>query len=75
MAMRGRRDALVNRSIPLAMRTTNTQLVGFFIFRRQIMKSKKLVFGQIDLNMCRDFDLVQALDYDFKEKKLYNKGR
>ncbi|WP_231227246.1 hypothetical protein [Streptococcus equi] len=39
------------------------------------MKSKKLVFGQIDLNMCRDFDLVQALDYDFKEKKLYNKGR
>lgn len=39
------------------------------------MKSKKLVFGQIDLSMCQDFDLVQAMDYNFKEKKLYNKGR
>ncbi|WP_201448010.1 hypothetical protein [Streptococcus halichoeri] len=39
------------------------------------MKSKKLVLGQIDLNMCRDFDLVQAMDYDFRTKKLYDKGR
>ncbi|HHV5815541.1 TPA: hypothetical protein ACULN3_000150 [Streptococcus agalactiae] len=39
------------------------------------MKSKQLVLGQIDLNMCRDFNLAQAMDYNSKTKRLYNKGR
>lgn len=25
--------------------------------------------------MCRDFDLKQSMDYDYKTKKIYNKGR
>lgn len=33
VAMRGRRDALVNRSIPLEMRPANIPLVGFFCGR------------------------------------------
>lgn len=39
------------------------------------MKSKKLRLTQIDLTMCKDFDLKQAMDYDFKTKKIYHKGR
>lgn len=39
------------------------------------MKSKKLRITQLDLTMCRDFDLQQAMDYDFQTKKTYNKGR
>ncbi|MCD0152524.1 hypothetical protein HK327_07505, partial [Streptococcus agalactiae] len=39
------------------------------------MKSKQLVLGQIDLSMCRDFNLAQAMDYNSKTKRLYNKGR
>lgn len=39
------------------------------------MKSKKLKLGQIDLKMCKDYDLIQAMDYDFKTKEVMNKGR
>ena len=39
------------------------------------MKSKKLKLGQIDLEMCKDYDLIQAMDYDFKMKEVMNKGR
>ena len=39
------------------------------------MKSKKLKLGQIDLKMCKDYDLIQAMDYDFKTKEVINKGR
>lgn len=39
------------------------------------MKSKKLKLAQIDLRMCRDYDLKQAMDYDYKTKAIYNKGR
>lgn len=39
------------------------------------MKSKKLRLTQINLQMCYDFNLKQAMDYDFKTKKIYNKGR
>ena len=36
------------------------------------MKSKKLKLGQIDLKMCKDYDLIQAMDYDFKTKEVIN---
>lgn len=75
MAMRGRRDALVNRSIPLAMRPTNNPVGRIFYYFGWTMKSKKLRLTQIDLSMCKDFDLKQAMDYDDKTKKIYNKGR
>lgn len=39
------------------------------------MKSKRLKLGQIDLQMCKDFDIIQAMDYDFQSKKILNKGR
>ena len=39
------------------------------------MKSKKLKLGQINLEMCKDYDLIQAMDYDFKTKEVTNKGR
>ena len=39
------------------------------------MKSKRLRLTQIDLQMCCDFNLKQAMDYDFKSKKIYSTGR
>lgn len=39
------------------------------------MKSKKLKLGQIDIEMCKDYNLIQAMDYDFKTKEVMNKGR
>lgn len=39
------------------------------------MKSKKLKLGQIDTTMCKDFDLMQAMDYDYTNKRVMNKGR
>ncbi|MBF0778195.1 hypothetical protein [Streptococcus cuniculi] len=39
------------------------------------MKSKRLRLTQIDLKMCRDYNLKQAMDYDYKTKRIYNKGR
>lgn len=34
------------------------------------MKSKRLKLGQIDLQMCKDFDIIQAMDYDFQRETL-----
>lgn len=34
------------------------------------MKSKRLKLTQIDLKMCRDFDLKQAMDYDTEDDYL-----
>lgn len=39
------------------------------------MKSKRLKLTQIDLRICRDFGLRQAMDYDHRKKKIMNKGR
>lgn len=39
------------------------------------MKSKKLILGQINLKMCKDYDLKQAMDYDYTRKELLDKGR
>ncbi|WP_369350535.1 hypothetical protein AB6M97_02105 [Streptococcus hillyeri] len=39
------------------------------------MKSKRLKIQQIDLTLCKDYDIEQALDYNFQTKKLMNKGR
>lgn len=39
------------------------------------MKSKKITLCQIDLQMCIDYQLEQAMDYNYKKKQFFDKGR
>lgn len=48
---------------------------GLLFYKELTMKSKRLKICQIDLQMCQDYQLAQAMDYDVKTNTIFNKGR